>query len=155
MGGRYDRPALASSLVPALFSRGKARWFLAPAYSLLIGLAWKMEALSRKGRTPRNAWHWVKLVKTATATSAVLQEQPGDKMFPSLTLSNMTLVRHFEAAVFPLVLHLRRSLFADLSAFSSEAVAALSTAGANGPDSGATQREEQVRLCWYVCLSAL
>lgn len=55
----------------------------------------------------------------------------------------MTLVRHFEAAVFPLVLHLRRSLFADLAAFSSEAVAALSAAGA-GADSGATQREEQV-----------
>lgn len=55
----------------------------------------------------------------------------------------MTLVRHFEASVFPLVLHLRRSLFADLAAFSSEAVAALSAAGA-GADSGATQREEQV-----------
>lgn len=55
----------------------------------------------------------------------------------------MTLVRHFEASVFPLVLHLRRSLFADLAAFCSEAVAALSAAGA-GADSGATQREEQV-----------
>ncbi|CAB1112063.1 unnamed protein product [Ectocarpus sp. CCAP 1310/34] len=55
----------------------------------------------------------------------------------------MTLVRHFEAAVFPLVLHLRRSLFTDLSAFSSEAVAALSSAGT--VDSGATQREEQIK----------
>lgn len=60
-----------------------------------------------------------------------------------LLVREMTLVRHFEAAVFPLVLHLRRSLFADLAAFSSEAVAALSAAGA-GADSGATQREEQV-----------
>lgn len=68
----------------------------------------------------------------------------------------MTLVRHFEAAVFPLVLHLRRSLFADLSAFASEAVAALSAAGANGPDSGATQREEQVSFFFFLrCLFVL
>lgn len=54
----------------------------------------------------------------------------------------MTLVRHFEAAIFPLVLHLRRSLFADLSAFSSDAVSALTSGGA-GPDSATVQREEQ------------
>ena len=58
--------------------------------------------------------------------------------------SDMTLVRHFEAAVFPLVLYLRRSLFADLWSFSSEAVSALASGGA-GPDPGATLREEQVR----------
>ncbi|CAM9664673.1 unnamed protein product, partial [Hapterophycus canaliculatus] len=68
-------------------------------------------------------------------------------------LREMTLVRHFEAAVFPLVLHLRRSLFTDLSAFSSDAVAALSAAGA-GPDSGAAQREEQIKASFLTSRKA-
>lgn len=53
-------------------------------------------------------------------------------------------MRHFEAAAFPLVVQLRRSLFADLAAFTSDAVAAL-TGGGPGADSGAAQREEQAR----------
>ncbi|CAM9632242.1 unnamed protein product, partial [Ectocarpus sp. 12 AP-2014] len=67
-------------------------------------------------------------------------------------IGEMTLVRHFEAAVFPLVLHLRRSLFTDLSAFSSEAMAALSSAGA--VDSGATQREEQIKASFLTSRKA-
>ncbi|CAM9692753.1 unnamed protein product, partial [Ectocarpus sp. 4 AP-2014] len=67
-------------------------------------------------------------------------------------IGEMTLVRHFEAAVFPLVLHLRRSLFTDLSAFSSEAVAALSSAGT--VDSGATQREEQIKASFLTSRKA-
>ncbi|CBJ27738.1 conserved unknown protein [Ectocarpus siliculosus] len=67
-------------------------------------------------------------------------------------IGEVTLVRHFEAAVFPLVLHLRRSLFTDLSAFSSEAVAALSSAGA--VDSGATQREEQIKASFLTSRKA-
>lgn len=53
------------------------------------------------------------------------------------------LVRHFETAVFPLVIHLRRSLFADLSAFSADALSALAGGGA-AAEAGANQREEQV-----------
>ncbi|CAN0149398.1 unnamed protein product, partial [Scytosiphon promiscuus] len=68
-------------------------------------------------------------------------------------IGEMTLVRHFEAAVFPLVLHLRRSLFTDLAAFSSEAVAALSAAGA-GQDSGAAQREEQIKASFLTSRKA-
>ncbi|CAM9463532.1 unnamed protein product, partial [Laminaria digitata] len=59
-------------------------------------------------------------------------------------IGEMTLIRHFEAEIFPLVLHLRRSLFADLSAFSSDAVSALTSGGA-GPDSATVQREEQIK----------
>lgn len=58
------------------------------------------------------------------------------------SLRQMTLVRHFEAFVFPLVIHLRRSLFTDLAVFSSDA--AVSGVGA-AADSGAIQREEQVK----------
>lgn len=57
--------------------------------------------------------------------------------------SEMTLVRHFEAFVFPLVIHLRRSLFADLAAFSADGLSALCGVG-QGADSGSSQREEQV-----------
>lgn len=62
---------------------------------------------------------------------------------PFFSPREMILVRHFEAAVFPLVIQLRRSLFADLSAFSSDALAALAAGGATA-DAGANQREAQV-----------
>lgn len=68
--------------------------------------------------------------------------------------SDMTLIRHFEAAAFPLVLHLRRSLFADLSAFASDALSAILSGGAAG-DSGALQREEQARRKWDTDVSCV